>query len=52
MEFSLPRTVSVLERTPGVLDTQLTDGNYGDGMWSAYEVVWPWRDYINTLPAG
>ena len=46
MEFSLPRTVSVLERTPSVLaamlgglDEALTHERYGDGTWSAYEVV-------------
>lgn len=46
MDFSLPRTVSMLERTPAVLaamlaglDEELTHRNYGDGTWSAYEVV-------------
>ncbi|QKK06863.1 MAG: DinB family protein [Planctomycetota bacterium] len=46
MEFSLSRTVSMLERTPAVLtallaelDDQLTHHNYGEGTWSAYEVV-------------
>ena len=42
----MPRTVSMLERTPAVLsallaglDEQLTHHNYGGGTWSAYEVV-------------
>jgi uncharacterized damage-inducible protein DinB len=46
MEFSLSRTVSVLERTPRVLDAMLrgldpalTDADYGQGTWSAYNVV-------------
>lgn len=46
MDFSLARTVSMLERTPAVLsamlaglDEELTHRNYGDGTWSAYEVV-------------
>lgn len=46
MEFSLARTVSMLERTPAVLsamlaglDDALTCHNYGEGTWSAYEVV-------------
>ena len=46
MQFSLTRTVSVLERTPRVLDTllrgldpALTLSDYGPGTWSAYNVV-------------
>jgi len=46
MEFSLPHTIAVLERTPRVLDTmlrglppELTHANYGPGTWSAYNVV-------------
>jgi uncharacterized damage-inducible protein DinB len=46
MDFSFDRTVSVLERTPAVLrallaglDTALTHASYGEGTWSAYEVV-------------
>jgi hypothetical protein len=46
MEFSLARTVSVLERTPRVLDVMLrgldpalTHADYGPGTWSAYNVV-------------
>lgn len=46
MQFSLPRTVAILERTPPVfralltgLDDQLTCADYGSGTWSAYEVV-------------
>jgi hypothetical protein len=46
MEFSLPRTVSVLERTPRVLepllrglDPSLAHATYGPGTWSAYNVV-------------
>lgn len=46
MEFSLERTISILERTPRVLrellaglDPALAVANYGEGTWSAYEVV-------------
>jgi len=46
MDFSLSRTVSVLERTPRVLDAMLrgldpalTHADYGSGTWSAYNVV-------------
>lgn len=42
----LTRTIEILERTPGVFSSLLhgvsdhwTHGNYGDGTWSAYEVV-------------
>ena len=44
--FSLPRTIDTLERTPPTLrtlltglDPALTQANYGEGTWSAYEVV-------------
>ncbi|MBK7403116.1 MAG: DinB family protein [Phycisphaerales bacterium] len=46
MDFDLDRTIAVLERTPGVLKAlisglgpELTRGGYGEGAWSAYEVV-------------
>ena len=46
MDFSLPRTIKTLERTPLLLpillagmDEELTQANYGPGTWSAYEVV-------------
>lgn len=46
MEFSFDRTLGVLERTPRALgallaglDPELTQRGYGEGTWSAYEVV-------------
>lgn len=46
MEFDLARTIAWLERTPGVLrplisglDAEIMQGRYGEGTWSAYEVV-------------
>jgi uncharacterized damage-inducible protein DinB len=46
MNFSLPNTIATLERTPPTLralltglDPALTQANYGEGTWSAYEVV-------------
>ncbi len=46
MDFSLPNTIATLERTPPTLhallaglDLALTQANYGEGTWSAYEVV-------------
>jgi uncharacterized damage-inducible protein DinB len=46
MDFSLDRTIAILDRTPRVLDAQLrgldpawTHANYGPGTWSAYNVV-------------
>lgn len=46
MEFSLPRTLLVLERTPATLQALLSDlpavwteGNEGNGTWSPYDVV-------------
>jgi hypothetical protein len=46
MDFSLPRTVEILERTPGVLRSLLsglseewTGGNEGPGTWSPFDVV-------------
>lgn len=46
MDFSLPRTIAVLERTPPTLralltglDPALTQSSYGENTWSAYEVV-------------
>lgn len=46
MDFSLTRVAATLERTPPTLralltglDPALTNANYGEGTWSAYEVV-------------
>jgi hypothetical protein len=46
MEFDLDKTVAVLERTPAVLNSLLRDlppewtqGNEGEGTWSAYDVI-------------
>lgn len=46
MDFALDRHTAILERTPPTLralltglDTELTHADYGDGTWSAYQVV-------------
>jgi hypothetical protein len=46
MEQSLERTMAVLERTPGVMDSMLrglpeewTRSNEGEGTWSAFDIV-------------